>query len=92
LCTIGHEEVKRDGGGERHMPTIVQPNMSRANQRSSAVTEEQMKVLLSGIIPSAGSGLGNAIGFALKSYSRFFDWNFLCRHSTIAKIRLCEHS
>ncbi|MGA9151970.1 MAG: hypothetical protein WBZ36_15435 [Candidatus Nitrosopolaris sp.] len=54
--------------------------------------------LLSSIIPFAGSGLlGYAMGFALKkvlkwaNHHRFLGWDILCRCSTAAKVRLCEH-
>ena len=57
------------------------------------------EVLLSNIIPFAGSGLvGYAIGFALKkktkidaNYRRPLGWNVLCRCSIVAKVWLCGY-
>ncbi|MGB8938328.1 MAG: hypothetical protein WCC17_24815 [Candidatus Nitrosopolaris sp.] len=57
------------------------------------------EVLLSNIIPFAGSGLvGYAIGFALKKILKWMliivgllGWNVLTRHSTVAKVWLCEY-
>ena len=56
------------------------------------------EVLLSDILPFAGSGLvGYALGFALKkilnptNYRRFPGWDVLCGCSTVAKVWLCEY-
>ncbi|MGC1930580.1 MAG: hypothetical protein WA667_16550 [Candidatus Nitrosopolaris sp.] len=57
------------------------------------------EVLLSSIIPFAGSGLlGYAMGFALKKILKwmliiagFFGWDVLYWSSTVAKVWLCEH-
>jgi uncharacterized membrane protein (Fun14 family) len=55
------------------------------------------EVLLSNIIPFAGSGLvGYAIGFALKKILKWIliivgFWNILYRRSTVAKVWLCEY-
>jgi hypothetical protein len=55
------------------------------------------EALLSNIIPFAGSGLGYAMGFALKKilkwvidYRRLLGRNVLCGCSTITKVWICE--
>jgi len=55
------------------------------------------EVLLSNIIPFAGSGLvGYAIGFALKKVLKWMliviGWNVLCRCSIAGKVWLREYS
>ena len=79
------------------MRSLIQ-NLSQnilRNKRKKMSSE----VLLSNIIPFAGSGLlGYAMGFASKkdlevdaNYRRLLGWNVLCRYSTVAKLWLCEY-